>query len=106
LSQLNRNIHINVISFSIKASKQCLLLPCSIYSLTLKMEAMLFFETLGRAMAQTVSLWLPTAATRVRDRMEKVGFVVDKVTLGTGAGFLRVLRFPLSNIIPQISPSS
>jgi hypothetical protein len=34
-----------------------------------------------------------------------VGFVVEKSASGTGAGFLRVLRFPLPNI-PQISPSS
>jgi hypothetical protein len=33
-----------------------------------------------------------------------VGFVVDKVELG--AGFLRVLRFPLPIFIPTISPQS
>jgi hypothetical protein len=33
-----------------------------------------------------------------------VGFVVDKVALG--AGFLRVLRFPLPIFIPPIAPQS
>jgi hypothetical protein len=33
---------------------------------------------LGRAIAQAVSLWLPTAAARVRARSGHVGFVVDK----------------------------
>jgi hypothetical protein len=35
----------------------------------------------GRAIAQAVSRWLPTAATRVRARVWQVGSVVDKVTL-------------------------
>jgi hypothetical protein len=33
-----------------------------------------------------------------------VGFVVDEV--GTGAGFLRVLRFPLPIFIPSTAPHS
>jgi hypothetical protein len=37
---------------------------------------------IGRAIAQAVSHWLPTAAARVRARAEHVGFVVDKVALG------------------------
>jgi hypothetical protein len=37
---------------------------------------------LGRAIAEAVSHWLPTAATRVRARVWQVGFVVDKVTSG------------------------
>jgi hypothetical protein len=37
---------------------------------------------LGRAIAQAVSRWLPTAAARVRVRAEHVGFMVDKVVLG------------------------
>jgi hypothetical protein len=36
----------------------------------------------GRAIAQAVSRWLPTAAARVRARVWQVGFVVDKVALG------------------------
>jgi hypothetical protein len=38
--------------------------------------------TIGRAIAQVVSRWLPTAVVRVRVRAEHVGFVVDKVALG------------------------
>jgi hypothetical protein len=55
----------------------------------------------GRALAQAVSRWLPTAATRVRVR---AACGVCGGQSGTGAGFLRVLRFPLPNI-PPISPS-
>jgi hypothetical protein len=36
----------------------------------------------GRAIAQAVSRWLPTAAARVRARVWQVGFVVDKMALG------------------------
>jgi hypothetical protein len=35
-----------------------------------------------RAIAQAVSRWLPTAATRVRVWAEHVGFVVDKAVMG------------------------
>jgi hypothetical protein len=56
----------------------------------------------GRAVAQAVSRWLPTAAARVR--VQAVCGVCGGQS-GTGAGFLRVLRFPLQ-IIPPISPLS
>jgi hypothetical protein len=36
----------------------------------------------GRAVAQAVSRWIPTAAARVRVRAEQVGFVVNKMALG------------------------
>jgi hypothetical protein len=58
---------------------------------------------IGRVVAQTVSHWLPTAAARVRVRS---ACGVYGAQSGTGAGFLRVLRFPLPIIIPLISPSS
>jgi hypothetical protein len=54
----------------------------------------------GRAVAQTVSRWLPTAAARVRVR-EACGVCGGQS--GTRAGFLRVLPFPLP-MIPPISP--
>jgi hypothetical protein len=57
---------------------------------------------IGRAVAQAISRWLPTAAARVRVR---AACGVCGGQSGTGAGFLRVLRFPLP-IIPSISPSS
>jgi hypothetical protein len=56
---------------------------------------------LRRAVARAVSRWLPTAAARVRVRATCGGCGGQS---GTGAGFLRVLRFPL-RIIPPISPS-
>jgi hypothetical protein len=56
----------------------------------------------GRAVAQAVIRWLPTAAARARVR---AACGVCGVQSGTGAGFLLVLRLPLP-IIPSISPSS
>jgi hypothetical protein len=58
----------------------------------------------GCAMAQTVSRWLPTAAARVRDRVRSCWICGGQS--GTGAGFFRVLRFPLSIFIPPIAPQS
>jgi hypothetical protein len=58
---------------------------------------------LARAVAQAVSRWLPTAAARVRVRP---ACEVCGGQSSTGAGFLRVLRFPLPIIIPPISRSS
>jgi hypothetical protein len=54
----------------------------------------------GRAVAQAVRRWLPTAAARVRVR---AACGVCGGQSGTGEDFLRVLRFPLP-IIPPISP--
>jgi hypothetical protein len=36
----------------------------------------------GCAIAEAVSLWLPTAAARVRARVWQVGFVLEKVASG------------------------
>jgi hypothetical protein len=58
---------------------------------------------LDRAIAQAVGHWLPTTAARFRVR---AACGVCGGQSGTGAGFLRVLRFPLSIIIPPIFPSS
>jgi ribosomal protein S14 len=54
--------------------------------------------TVGRAVAEAASRWLPTAAARVRVR---AACGVCGVQRGTGAGFLRVLRFPLPIIPPM-----
>jgi hypothetical protein len=59
-------------------------------------------SAIGGAVAQAISRWLPTAAGRVRVR---AACGVCGGQRGTGAGFLRVLRFPLP-IIPPLSPSS
>jgi hypothetical protein len=63
--------------------------------------AITYFE--GRAVAQAVSRWLPTVAARVRVRAARE---VCGGQSGTGAGFMRVRRFPLPINIPPISPSS
>jgi hypothetical protein len=59
---------------------------------------------LGRAIAEAVSRWLPTAAARVQSRIWSSGICGGQS--GVGAGFLRVLRFPLAIFIPPNSPSS
>jgi hypothetical protein len=59
---------------------------------------------LGRAIAQAVSRWLPTAAARVRAQVWSCGVCGGQS--GAGARFLRVLRFPLPIFIPPISPQS
>jgi hypothetical protein len=54
----------------------------------------------ARAVAQAVSRRLPTAAARVRSCGSCGG------QSGTGAGFLRVLRFPLTILILPTAPQS
>jgi hypothetical protein len=58
----------------------------------------------GRAIAQAVSRWLPTAAARVRARVWSSGICGGQS--GAGAGFLRAHRFPLPIFIPPNSPLS
>jgi hypothetical protein len=60
--------------------------------------------SLCSAIAQAVSRWLPTAAARVQTRVWSCGICGGQS--GAGAGFLRVLRFPLPMFIPPISPQS
>jgi hypothetical protein len=59
---------------------------------------------LGRAIAQAVSRWLPTAAAQVQTRGQSCGICGGQCV--AGAGFLRVLRFPLPIFIPPVSPQS
>jgi hypothetical protein len=55
----------------------------------------------GHAIAQ-VSGWLPTTAARVRAQVRSHGICGSQI--GTGVGFLRVLRSPLPILIPPIAP--
>jgi hypothetical protein len=55
---------------------------------------------MGRAIAQAVSRWLPTAAAWVRVRIWQVGFVVDKVALGQV--FSEYFGFPCQSLFHQI----
>jgi hypothetical protein len=61
-------------------------------------------EISGRATAQAVSHWLPTAAAWVCAWVSSSGFCCGQS--GAEAGFLWVLRFPLPIFIPPNSPSS
>jgi hypothetical protein len=63
----------------------------------------IFYLVFGRAIAQAVSRWLPTAAARVQTRVWSSGICGGQS--GAGAGFLRVLRFPLPIFITPNSPS-
>jgi hypothetical protein len=57
---------------------------------------------IGRAIAQAVSRWLPTTVARVLAQLRSCGICGEQS--GTGAGFLRVLRFPLPIFISSIGP--
>jgi hypothetical protein len=59
---------------------------------------------LGRVIAQAVSRRFPTAAARIRGRIRLCGIYGGQS--GNGAGFLRVLWFPLSILIPSTAPHS
>jgi hypothetical protein len=52
----------------------------------------------GRAIAQAVNHRLPTAVARVRFQFRSCGICCGRS--GIGAGFARVLRFPLPVLIP------
>jgi hypothetical protein len=58
----------------------------------------------GRSIAQAVSRWLLTAAAHFRVWVWSYGICDGQSCVG--AGFLRVLRFPLTIIIPPIAPQS
>jgi hypothetical protein len=73
----------------------------SLYQILLKV---LPRASLGRAIAQAVSRWLPIAAVRVQTRVWSSGICGGQSV--AGAGFLQVLRFPLPIFIPLNSPSS
>jgi hypothetical protein len=59
---------------------------------------------MGHAIGQAVSHWLPPGWPRVRDRVWSCGICGGQS--GAGAGFLRVLRFPLLIFVPSIAPQS
>jgi hypothetical protein len=65
----------------------------------LEQQRLLFKATL---IAQAVSHWLPTAVARVRGRVWSSGICGEQS--GAGAGFLRVLWFPLPIFTPPNSP--
>jgi hypothetical protein len=68
-----------------------------------KLYLLIYFIYLGRAIAEAVSHWLSTVAAWVQSRVWSSGICGGQS--GVGAGFVRVLRFPLP-FIPPNSPSS
>jgi hypothetical protein len=61
-------------------------------------------STIGRVIAQADIRRLPMAAARVRAQVSSCE--ICGWQSGTGAGFLRVLRFPLPILIPPTAPHS
>jgi hypothetical protein len=61
-------------------------------------------KLVGRAIAEAVSRWLPTAAEQVRTWVWSSWICGGQS--GAGADFLRVLSFPLPIFIPPNSPFS
>jgi hypothetical protein len=74
----------------------CPIQPSALHETQTKLTTLL-----GRAIAQAVSRWLPTAAARVRSRVWSSEICGEQS--GAGAGFLRVLRFPLPVFISPIA---
>jgi hypothetical protein len=64
--------------------------------------SIIYSTVYGCAIAQGVSRRLPIAAARVRARVRSSEICGGQSD--TGAGFLRVLRFPLPIFIPPIAP--
>jgi hypothetical protein len=65
---------------------------------------LLYDISLGRAIAEAVSRWLPTAAARVRARAWQVGFVVDKVASGQASS--EYFGFPCQRTVHSTNFSS
>jgi hypothetical protein len=55
-------------------------------------------------MAKAVTRWLSTSEARIRNLVRS--YVICGGQSGTGVGFLRVLPFPLSILIPSTAPHS
>jgi hypothetical protein len=78
----------------------------SLWTLSIRIRRQVFLTALydlyasGRVIAHTVGRPLPTSAVRVR----LCGICGGQS--GTGAGFLRVVRFPLPILIPPTAPHS
>jgi hypothetical protein len=87
-----------------KYSKRCAGPQISCFQNPILMNVKQVNACYGRAIAQAVSRWLPTAAARVQTRVYSCG--ISGGQCGAGAGFLRVLRFPPPIFIPPILPQS
>jgi hypothetical protein len=92
---LNSTAHLifeeNVLKIKRNTKRNCLIILSTLVS-----------RRLGRAIAQAVSRWLATAAARVRSRVWSSGICGGQSS--AGAGFIRVLPFPLPVLIPPTAP--
>jgi hypothetical protein len=71
-------------------------------SLFLTLPFLQYRPNKGRAMSQAVRRHVPTAAARIQSQVRQRGICGGQS--GTGAGFLRLLPFPLSILIPLTAP--
>jgi hypothetical protein len=71
---------------------------------SLQLQASDLTDVRGRAIAQAISRRLLTAAARIRAQV--MAYWICGGESGTGAGFLRVLRFPLPILIPATASHS
>jgi hypothetical protein len=76
------------------------------FLVSLPKDLELFYTSLGRgrAIGKAASRRLPTAASRVQYQVRSCGICGG--LSGSGAGFLRILRFPLPILVQPTAPIS
>jgi hypothetical protein len=84
--------------------RDCFVAFVRINVLALKPKRQIEGKWSGRAITQAVTRWLSIAATRIQAPFRSYGICGGRSD--TGAGFLRVFRFPLLILFPSTAPHS